>query len=95
MQTNQDMVAHYLRKWDFDFKDSKWIFKIDFQGDILRKVFYFQIKEINLKTTKHKKQNTKQNKGKQNHKVKFLTTKQAKVVRMEVNLYYFLMAFED
>ena len=30
-------------------------FKIDFQRDLLRKVFYFKIKEINLKTTKHKK----------------------------------------
>ena len=39
--------------------------------NILRKVFYFKIKEIILKTTKHKKQNTKKNKRKQNHKVNF------------------------
>ena len=58
MQTDQDMVAYYFKKWDFDSKDSKWIFKkkIDFQRDLLRKVFYFKIKEINLKTTKYKKQ---------------------------------------
>ena len=56
MWTDRDMVAYYLRKWDFDSKDSKWIFKIDFQRDLLKKVFYFKIKEINLKTTKHKKQ---------------------------------------
>ena len=83
MRTDQDMVAYYLRKWDFDSKDSKWAFEIDFQRNLLRKVFYFKIKEINLKTTKHKKQNTKQNKTKQNHKVKFLTTKQIEVVKME------------
>ena len=47
------MVAYYLRKWDFDSKDSKWIFfKIDFQLDLLRKIFYFKIKRINLKTRK-------------------------------------------
>ena len=39
------------------------------------------MKEIHLETTKHKKQNTKQNKRTQMHKVKFLTTKQTKVVR--------------
>ena len=35
---------------------------MDFQRDFLRKVFYFKIKEINLKSTKHKKQNTKKTK---------------------------------
>ena len=85
MWTDQNMVPYYLkRKWDFDSKDSKWIFKIDFRMDFFeKKYFILRIKEINLKTTKHKKQNTKQNKRKQNHKVKFLTTKQTKVVRME------------
>ena len=53
MQTDQNMVAYYLRKWDFDSKDSNDFFKIDFQRDLLRKVFYFKIKEINLKTTKY------------------------------------------
>ena len=40
--------------------------------DLLIKVFSFKMKEINLKITKYKKQN---------HKVKFLTTKKTKVVR--------------
>ena len=26
MRTDQNMVAYYLRKWDFVSKDSKWIF---------------------------------------------------------------------
>ena len=60
MQTNQNMVAYYLRKWDFGSKDSKWIF----MRNILRKAFYFTMKEINLKTTKHEKQTTKWNKRK-------------------------------
>ena len=62
---------------------------MDFQRDLLRKVFYFKIKEIILKTTK---QHTKQNQRKQNYKVKFFTTEQTKVVRMEANLHYFPMA---
>ena len=95
MQTDQNMVAYYLRKWDFDSKDSKWNFKIDFQRDLLRKLFYFKIKEINLKTTKHKKWNTKQNRRKRIHKVKFFTTEQTKVVRIRANLHYFLMASEN
>ena len=44
MQTDQDMVACYLRKRDFDSNDSKWIFQIDFQRDISGKVFYFKNK---------------------------------------------------
>ena len=64
---------------------------MDFQRDLLRKVFYFEVKEINLKTTK---QNTKHNKRKRNHKVKFVTIEQTKVVRMKANLHYFPMAFE-
>ena len=39
-----------------------------------KKHFILKIKEINLKTTKHKKQNTKQNKREQNHKVEFSIT---------------------
>ena len=69
------------KKKDFDPKDSRWIFKIYFQGDLLRKAFSFKTKEINLKTTKYKEQNTKQNKRKQNCKVKFFTTNETKVVR--------------
>ena len=30
MRTDQNMVRHYLRKWDFDSKNSKWIFEMDF-----------------------------------------------------------------
>ena len=74
MRTGQKMGAYYLRKWDFDSKDSKWVFEIDFERDLLRKVLYFKIREINLKKkTKHNKQNTNQNKRWQNHKVHFFT----------------------
>ena len=59
------------------------------KGFFEKTIFFFKMKEINLKTTKHKKQNTKQNKRKQNHKLKFLTTKQTKVGRVEANLHYF------
>ena len=41
MQTNQNMVAYYLRKWDFDSKDSKWILKIDFIEEHFEKRFSF------------------------------------------------------
>ena len=41
MQTDQNMVAYYLRKWDFDSKDSKWIFKIDFIEEHFEKRFGF------------------------------------------------------
>ena len=66
-----------------DLKDSKWIFYIYFQRDILRKRFFFSFKkeEINLKTTKCMRQNIRQNKRKQNHQIKFLTTKQTKAMR--------------
>ena len=84
MWIDQNMVAYYLRKWDFDSKDSKWIFKIDFYVEHFeKKHFILKIKEINLKTTKHKKQTTKQKERKQNHKVECLTTEQIKLVRME------------
>ena len=57
MKTDQDMVAYYLRKWDFDSKDSKWIVFLNrfSNGSFEKSIFYFKIKEINLKTTKHKK----------------------------------------
>ena len=42
----------------------------------------------------YEKQNTKQNKRKQNHKVKFLATKQIEMVWMDANLYYFPMISE-
>ena len=49
--------------------------------NILRKVLYFKIKEIILQNNEaYEKQNTKPNKQKQNHKLKFLATNQTKVV---------------
>ena len=48
-----------------------------------------------MTTIKRMNQNTKQNKREQNHKVEFLTTEKFEVVRMEANLYYFPMAFEN
>ena len=68
IRTNQNMVAYYLkRKWDFDSKDSKWIFKIDFRMDFFeKKYFILKIKEINLKTTKYQ---AKQNKTKSQSKI--------------------------
>ena len=43
MRTDQNMVAYYLRKWDFDSKDSKWIFKIVFYVEHFeKKAFYFK-----------------------------------------------------
>ena len=58
MQTDQDMVAYYFKNEIFILRTLNEFFlkKIDFQRDLLRKVFYFKIKEINLKTTKYKKQ---------------------------------------
>ena len=47
-------------------------FKIDFQIDPLRKVFYFKIKEINLKTTKHKKTKYQAKQKKTKSQSKFL-----------------------
>ena len=44
MRTDQNMVACYLRNEILDSKDSDEFFKIDFQMDPLRKVFYFKIK---------------------------------------------------
>ena len=42
MQTNQDIIAYYLKKWDFDSKDSKWIVfkKIHFQKDLFEKSIF-------------------------------------------------------
>ena len=50
--------------------------------NILRKVFYFKIKEINLKNIKmsETKYKAKQNKTKSSSKI-FFTTEQTKVVR--------------
>ena len=62
----------FKKKWDFNSKDSKWIFKIDFNEKRFEKVFYFKIKEINLKKQQNERnKNTKQNERKQIHKIKF------------------------
>ena len=53
------------------------------------------MKETNLKIKKYKKQNTKQNKRKQNHKVKFSTSKKTHMVRVVANLHYFPMTSEN
>ena len=53
------------------------------------------MKETNFKTTKYNKQNTKQNKTKQNHKVKFSTSQKTHMVRVEANLHYFSMTSEN
>ena len=49
--------------------------------NILRKVFYFKIKEINLKNNKMYETKYQAKKQKQNHQVKFFTTEQTKVRR--------------
>ena len=50
--------------------------------NISRKVFYFKIKEINLKNNKMYEIKYKQNKRKRNHKVKFFTIKQTNMVKV-------------
>ena len=67
-------------------------FKIDFQMDLLRKVFCFKIKEINLKTIKHKKQDTKQDKRKQNHDVKIFCNQANQYGESRLNHHGFPMA---
>ena len=37
MRTDRDMVAYYLRKLDFDFKDSKWVFEMHFNEEHFEK----------------------------------------------------------
>ena len=48
------MVAYYYKKIYeiLILRTLNEFFKIDFQRDLLRKVFCFKIKEIDLKTTK-------------------------------------------
>ena len=67
MRTAQNMVWHYLRKRDFDSKNSKWIFEMDFsrewdfdsknskwifKGDLLRIVLCFKNKRNQLEKNK-------------------------------------------
>ena len=47
------MVAYYLKKkWDFDSKDSKWIFEIHFKEEHFEKKVSFKKKEKLLKRKK-------------------------------------------
>ena len=94
VQIEWDIVAYFWRKKKkkgFDFNDSKWIFEIYFQRDLLRKIFSFKMKKKLI----WKQQNIRTKiPRKQNHKVKFFTTKQTKVVRVEANFQYFPNALE-
>ena len=69
------MVAYYFKKTKIlILRTLNELFLTQiFQRYLLRKAFDLKIKGINTKTTKHKKLNTEQNKGKRIHKVKFLT----------------------
>ena len=41
MRTDKNMVEYYLRKWDFDSKDSKWVFEMHFNKEhFLEKVSF-------------------------------------------------------
>ena len=40
------MIAYYLRKWDFNSKDSKWIFEMHFNEEHFEKRFPFKMKEL-------------------------------------------------
>ena len=72
------------KKKGFDFNDSKWIFEIYFQRDLLRKIFSFKMKKKLI----WKQQNIRTKiPRKQNHKVKFFTTKQTKVVRGQFSIF--------
>ena len=75
MQTDQDMVACYLRKWNFDSKDSKWIFKMHFNEEHFKKRFLFKRKEI-IRKQQYTRIKQRQPRRRQIFKVKFLTTNQ-------------------
>ena len=47
MRIDQDMVAYYLRKLDFDSKDSKWVFEMHFNEEhFFRKGFFLKGKTL-------------------------------------------------
>ena len=53
MQTDQKMVAYYFKKIGFlILRTLNEFLKQVFMRNILRKVFYFKIREINLRTIK-------------------------------------------
>ena len=94
MQTDQDMVAYYLRKWDFDSKDSKWVFEMHFNEEHFEKRFLFKRKYIICKQ-QYTRVKQRQLRGRQNFKVKFSTTNQTNMVRVGANLHEFSMASKN
>ena len=70
MQTDQDMIACYLRKWDFDSKASKWIFEMHFNEENFKKRFLLKRKQIIYKR-QYSRIKHRQPRRKQNHKIKF------------------------
>ena len=57
MRTDQKMVAYYVKKMRFLILKTlnELLLTQNFQRHILRKTFDLKIKEINMKTKKHKK----------------------------------------
>ena len=46
MQTDQNMVACYLKKWDFDSKDTKWTFEMHLNEEHFEKRFFLKGKKL-------------------------------------------------
>ena len=95
MQSDHNMVACYLRKWDFDYKDSKWTFEMHFNEEHFEKMFLLKRKEIIYKR-QYSRIKHRQSKRKQNHKVKFFSNQQKLIkVRVEANFHDFPMASKN
>ena len=94
MRTDQDMAAYYLRKWDFDFKDSKSVFEMHFNKEHFEKMFLFKRKDI-IRKQQYVMIKQRQPRGRQNFKVKFLTTNETNMVRVKANLHEFSMASKN
>ena len=72
MWTDRDMVAYYLRKWDFDFKDSKWVFEMHFNEEHFEKRFLFLKKKDIICKEQYTRIKQRQPRRRQNFKVNFL-----------------------
>ena len=94
MQTDQDMVAYYLRNWDFDSKGSKSVFEMHFNKEHSEKRFLFKRKDI-ICQRQYTRIKQRQPRGRQNFKVKFLTTSQTNMVRVGANFHEFPMASKN
>ena len=94
IQTNQDMVAYYLRNWDFDSKGSKSVFEMHFNKEHSEKRFLFKRKDI-ICQRQYTRIKQRQPRGRQNFKVKFLTTNETNMVRVKANLHEFSMASKN